>query len=101
MKLLIMSKESTESCMISVQNHQQPLSGNKKIKNLMRNTASVLVLITLSAIGACFPKPRGGLRGPVVAAGKADRASEGKPAEEGKVARQEPGNADLQSNGNE
>lgn len=83
--------------MISVQNHQQPLSGNKKIKNLMRNTASVLVLITLLVISSCSPKTRGVLRSPDVYGGKADRDSVEKPHDEGKVEEEKPGKSDLQS----
>ena len=61
-----MLKESTELSMISVQNHQQPLSGNKRLY-------AYAVAITL-LLGACSPKTRV-LRSPDLNAGNVGNTS--------------------------
>src|SRR5690606_5344619 len=68
MKLSIMLKESIESCMISVQNHQQPLSGNKQKQNYSRNTILAAAVTILLSVSSCTPKV-GVLRSPDVYGG--------------------------------
>ncbi|MGM1429482.1 ABC transporter substrate-binding protein [Sphingobacterium lactis] len=71
--------------MISVQNHQQPLSGNKVRNNIIRGTFSALCLGAILAVSSCSPKTTGGvLRNPDVYGGKT-RPETGKTTpEEGK-----------------
>src|SRR5690606_6555055 len=73
MRLLIMSKELTESCMISVQNHQQRLSGNNKLGNIFKNILVGVCLIALFAVSSCTPKTTGVLRNPNVPGGNVGR----------------------------
>lgn len=78
--------------MISVQNHQQPLSGNKLKQNILRNTAFAAALGLVLSVSSCTPKV-GVLRSPDVYGGavgsekgKEEKKEETKTAEEKKAA---------------
>jgi len=68
--------------MISVQNHQQPLSGNN-LKNIYRGTLAAICLGAVLAVSSCSPKTTGGvLKNPNVYGNK--DAGKNKPEEEKK-----------------
>jgi len=55
--------------MISVQNHQQPLSGNK-LKNIYKHSITAVCLGAILAVSSCTPKTTGVLRNPTVHGGQ-------------------------------
>ena len=70
--------------MISVQNHQQPLSGNK-LKNIYRGTLAALCLGAVLTVSSCSPKTTGGvLKNPNVYGNKGNEAEKNKTEEEKK-----------------
>src|SRR5690606_27342524 len=80
-----MSKESTESYMISAQNHQQQLSGNNNLKNFYRGTLAALCLGAVLAVSSCSPKTTGGvLKNPNVYGTTGSGSGKDKPKEEDK-----------------
>lgn len=68
--------------MISVQNHPQQLSGNKKQRNMYKNILAGVCLIALFAVSSCTPKTTGVLRNPNVPGGNVGR-DQGVPKSEG------------------
>jgi hypothetical protein len=68
--------------MISVQSHQQPLSGNK-LKNIYRGTLAALCLGAVLTVSSCSPKTTGGvLKNPNVYGNKGNEAEKNKTEEE-------------------
>lgn len=70
--------------MISAQNHQQLLSGNK-LKHFSRTSLAALVVGAVLFMASCSPKTRGVLKSPDVYGGNVDRDSVEKDIEEKKA----------------